>query len=132
MSEYNGPWLILCGATVLHRHGWTTQIPRIQDYIILDTLPLPHIPSSVFHPRTAAWFADFADEIIDGNIPHVTPYLALVNAWSPLADLPPKEWQPDPDDLEWDEIDIPRLRALFTRSGVEWPAFYTGWPRDRR
>ena len=117
---------------MLHRHGWTTQIPRIQDYIILDTLPLPHIPSSVFHPRTAAWFVDFADEIIDGNIPHVTPYLALVNAWSPLADLPPKEWQPDPDDLEWDEIDIPRLRALFTRSGVEWPAFYNGWPCDRR
>lgn len=107
---------------MLHRSGWTTQIPKWDDFVILEGQPPPDLPAAIWHPRPLTWFEQYQEEIFHGHVWQLTPYSALVHAWSEWSDG--RDWRPDPDDLEWDEIDISRLMALFATHGVEWPALY--------
>lgn len=97
------PQSAACGATVLHRAGWTTQVPR-ELHVAVESRPTyVQLHGVVLHPRSQAWFATVEDR---GGFTHQPLNMRqglrwLRPAWA-LQDLRanPDGWMPDEDDLD--------------------------------
>ena len=118
------PEATICGETVLHDAGWTTQIPRTTQVIVMDRRTIPSLFEYELHRRPTKWFSEFHSHIRTESFPRLTPFAALVDAWKYDRFKGDRMWRPDPDDLEEDEIDWEQLRALFAEHQVPWPAHY--------
>lgn len=101
------PRAIVAGPTILHAHGWTTQIPRALHFNVTADRRI-HLHGVEFSPRPSRWFALIeqhraqALEPETGGIFHWDRLPKLTPAWA-LADLltqPRSAWHPDPDDLD--------------------------------
>jgi len=101
------PSATLCGASVLHRNGWTTQIPRSIQVAIEDRPSLVLLHGVDLFPRSTQWFTTISQNRAFEPNPRVsleTPssrIRVMRPAWA-LADLRSFKdgWIPDEDDLD--------------------------------
>lgn len=115
------PSAIAVGATALHQHGWTTQIPRVRELAIPahpNVRSRPQLEGVSFAFRTPEWYgkaAPAAKPGVDG-LPTLPPALALAD-----AALFGGVWKPDPDDLDvpWEEDAEREIRDAFRSFGDE-------------
>jgi hypothetical protein len=99
------PSATLCGASVLHAAGWTTQIPANMHVAIEARRTYAQFTEFELHPRPLEWFrvaqADHA--LLAATAASFSSYglRTLSPAWA-LADLMETKgaWHPDPDDLD--------------------------------
>lgn len=119
------PEAVLSGVSVIHRAGWTTQIPRIVDINILTRRTVPRVDGVDLHLRPREWYIEFADQILREGFPRLDPEFALADAWKY------KVWRPDPDDLDFDEINVGKLVGLFDRLREPYPRYFPQAPENR-
>ena len=115
------PSATLCGASVLHSAGWTTQIPSTLHVAVEARNSYSRFDGVTLHPRRRSWFQrmqkhgawiDAGDAAAAGEM---TSYdlRALAPAWA-LADLyadqSGRSWQPREDDLDVPQDALPALR----------------------
>lgn len=113
------PEAIISGASAIHAAGWTTQIPRSLEIAILNRPSVPSIPGLDIQMRPRRWFTKVHDSLTrEGTLPALAPAHALADSWKR------ETWQPDPDEIEWDEVDAGTLRRAFAIHGVEIPEVY--------
>lgn len=115
------PSATLCGASVLHGAGWTTQIPSTLHAAVEARSSYAKIDGVTLFPRPVAWFQLMQDhrawaaptgktaeaEATTYGLRALTPEWALADLY---ADKSMHSWQPDADDL-----DIPRNGLLALR-----------------
>ncbi len=116
------PSATLCGASVLHAHGWTTQIPRELHVAVEQRRSYAQIHGVVLHPRPLQWFRDMhaAQAMVSPEFtgasgsssaaasapgPGASSYglRSLLPAWAladAYADDSGRSWHPDEDDLD--------------------------------
>ncbi len=96
------PSAIVIGPTVLHRHGWITQIPQSLSIAVLNDGSHPLMEGVEVYKRSMRWYRKFSPwgEPIYG-LPALTPENALLDCMEHSA----KMWCPNVDDL--DEFDVP-------------------------
>jgi hypothetical protein len=102
------PSSTVCGATILHRAAWTTQIPR-QLHVAIETRPsVVLLNDVVLHERRVDWFKLISahDGFEAQSIQDRESMRALKPAWA-LADMYAQRdgWVPDEDDLDLPEDD---------------------------
>lgn len=102
------PSAIVIGPSVLHRHGWITQIPQSVAIAVLNEGSHPSMEGVEVFKRSMRWYRKFSPwgEPIYG-LPALTPENALNDCLAHAG----KMWCPNVDDL--DEFDVPE--ALLAR-----------------
>jgi hypothetical protein len=106
----------IIGASALHAAGWTTQFPRSLEIAAPPRRSFPTIPDVEISKRPRDWFSGPGRRIFRmGAIPILDPATALADAWVSGS------WRPDPDELEWDEVDVEALRRAFADLGMDVP-----------
>lgn len=105
------PGAALCGASVLHRNGWTTQIPHTL-HIAVPTRPsLTQLHGVILFERPHQWFTDiyknkgFEPALTNESLRDPFSRLRILKpAWA-LEDLRHAQdgWIPDEDDLDLPE-----------------------------
>lgn len=135
------PSATLTGASVLHAHGWTTQIPRSLHVAVESRRSYTQIEGITLHPRPRRWFrqmhlagalmpahgsqashADHGDgaEAAGPSQPQATTYglRSLRPAWAladSFASWADRSWRPDEDDLDLPAEDAAEIGlALFS------------------
>lgn len=109
------PAAVVCGASVLHAHGWTTQIPRSIHIHVPTQSRNIQIHGVSMTKRPMSWYETLHEHqttaLSNNDEPgehHAGPWGALRKlspAWA-LADLVARaeeggnEWLPDPDDID--------------------------------
>lgn len=123
------PSATLCGASVLHAAGWTTQIPSAV-HVAIETRPsYSSIDGVTLHPRPVAWFrfmhqhdawqsAGQAEENATYGLRALAPAWALADLY---ADDEPSAWHPDADDLDIPDEASNHVATAFALMGVEPP-----------
>lgn len=133
------PSATLCGASVLHAAGWTTQIPSSVHVAIEERPSYAQIDGVTLHPRPVSWFRSmqnrhaFANQAKSGEDSTVTAFglRSLSPAWA-LGDLyadgSKNAWHPDEDDLDIPDKDLAKLVKACTALGVtpDWLAEQAG------
>jgi hypothetical protein len=94
------PSAVVLGASVLHQHGWITQIPRQVQIAVLEAPTVAQMDGVELHRRPLAWYRDMAPwgEPVLG-LPALTPQKALSDCMAHRDTM----WCPDPDDLDLPE-----------------------------
>lgn len=119
------PGAVLVGATALHASGATTQIPVSLDIAIPYRPSYPAIPGIDIVTRPRAWFRSVHDTLVkDRTLPRLTAELALADACVNGG------WRPDPDDIEFDEIDSDLLKKAFAMFNAEIPDGWSDYIED--
>lgn len=118
------PEAVLSGETVLHDAGWTTQIPRLTQVVVLDRKSLPEVYGFEIHRRPASWFWAFQHEIRRETFPRLSPEGALTDLWGSHGRKGVALWRPDIDDLEEDEINWSVVKQVFDDQKLAWPDNY--------
>ncbi|MCA3266798.1 MAG: hypothetical protein ING19_12095 [Azospirillum sp.] len=93
------PSAVVIGPSVLHNHGWTTQVPQDIHVAILSEDSVPKMDGVAIFRRSKRWFErahPFGDDIY--GLPALTPEKALLDArrFGERQNM----WVPDPDDLD--------------------------------
>ncbi|MCW3784299.1 hypothetical protein [Defluviimonas salinarum] len=113
---YLFPGAVLGGVSAVHAAGWTTQIPRRLEILIPVRRSCPAVDGVEIGQRPRSWFRKAASWIAaPGPVPGIDPAFALADAWKT------GDWRPDPDDIEWDEVDAERLELAFAEVGLSIP-----------
>jgi len=116
------PGAVVTGASALHFAGVTTQIPRSIEIAIPTRPSYPKIPGIEITTRPRAWFSKMKDHLVrDGILPRLSAEYALADDWQRDG------WRPDPDDIEWDEIQTDIARTAFTELEEEFPEAWEEW-----
>ncbi|QYY33612.1 hypothetical protein K2O51_31805 (plasmid) [Cupriavidus pinatubonensis] len=97
------PSAIVIGPTVLHRHGWITQIPQSLSIAVLNDGSHPSMEGVEVFKRSMRWYRKFSPwgEPIYG-LPALTPENALLDC---MENASIRLWCPNVDDL--DEFEVP-------------------------
>ncbi len=124
------PSALVTGETVLHRAGWTTQIPHASVVAVLERRSYVRIDGFEIRGRTRDWYvaarAACGREPDPDGLPSVTPAFALADGFAHEDG-----WRPDPDDLDVDDDAWPDVVAAFGSLGAappEWLAEVTAVP----
>ena len=104
------PSAVLCGASVLHAAGWTTQIPSSLTVAVTSRDSVAAMDGFEIALRPRTWYAAMhADLFAEKDFS--TYGLRSLSPAAALADLyaRPGQWHPDPDDLDvepgtWGEV----------------------------
>lgn len=113
---YVYPGSMIGGVSALHRAGWTTQIPREMDLMVPFRRSYPAIEDVQIHGRPLSWVkAARAWRDSTTPLPLLAPAFALADCVGNSI------WCPDPDDLEWDQLDLEDLRRAFACLDVQIP-----------
>lgn len=93
------PSAVVIGATVLHRHGWTTQIPQYLFIAVLKSPSQPKMDGVLAFGRPRSWYVEFSPwgESIYG-LPALSPFNALRDCHIHVNEK--GMWCPDEDDLD--------------------------------
>jgi hypothetical protein len=122
LMEY--PSAVLRGASVLHAHGWITQIPQQLEIAALTRASYPAMDGVSVFPRPQSWYQAVHHVIQNGrDAIHGLP--ALHPAWA-LADLflTDEDWHPDIDDLDLNDEDWTQVATAFVELGINPPEQY--------
>ncbi len=102
------PGAMIGGVSAVHAAGWTTQFPRQTEIIIPKRRSFPAVDDAIILMRPLPWIREARNWIkTPGAVPWLDPAFALADCLR--SDL----WHPDPDDIEWDEVDVNGLRRAF-------------------
>jgi len=120
------PSAVLIGASVLHRAGWTTQIPSKLHVACLGASDgrrsVPLWDEVAFFTRPKAWYEQFHSQISRdrsaGVLPALSPAAALADAYSLASYKDPMEWRPDADDLDIPPECLDEVRATWLTAGL--------------
>ena len=111
------PGAVIGGASAVHAAGWTTQFPRRTELLVPDRRTVPAIHGAEVATRPLSWFRRARDWILPGgDVPNLDPAFALADC------VGRGTWRPDPDDIEWDEIDPGHLKRAFDALDAAIPA----------
>lgn len=125
------PSATLCGASVLHNAGWTTQIPSTLHVAVEARASYAKLDGVTLYPCRRSWFqfmqqqGAFTDSGDAAGTDAMTTYglRALSPAWA-LADLyadpSAGSWKPDASDLDLPAAALPELRHACLAMGCEW------------
>jgi len=113
------PEAVLSGVTVLHNDAVTTQVPYNIDINILTRRSVPKVEGFLIHCRPKTWFHQFRD-LLEPFVPlmKMKPEFALADAWKYGI------WRPDPDDIDFDELNVDLLSKTFKRLKYPYPEHY--------
>lgn len=110
--RYLYPDATLIGDSVLHAHGWITQIPSALHVAILPK-PTTVSPDGVrIETRSEAWFRALGKHLIPANKGTAGLGLREISPAAALADLRLHGREPDPDDLYLEDEDWEAVREL--------------------
>lgn len=143
------PSATLCGASVLHAAGWTTQIPSCLHVAIEERRSYTRINGVIFWPRPVEWFQEmqhrgawYSDQDAGPAMP-TFGLRALKPAWA-LADVfagaaagqldssvSSRPWCPDEDDLDIPEGAIDEVHMACEALGVRLPWDEEEFSRER-
>lgn len=112
VRQYATP--VIIGASALHHHGWTTQMPRVLEVAVPVTRRrrrFLQIDGAIVVPRPLSWYRKIAGHLSDGSygLRVLDPQYALADAYR-YKDV----WVPDPDDIDLSDAreehvsDLPR------------------------
>jgi hypothetical protein len=117
LFEY--PSAILCGESVLHAAGWTTQIPAQLSIAVLSRPSYVSLHGFDIRGRPLSWFRkihplmDPYEENRVYGLRALSPALALADLY-----VDPTAWHPDPDDLDIPDQDDDAVSTAFELLGV--------------
>ena len=141
------PSATLCGASVLHAAGWTTQIPTTLHAAIEARASYVSFEGVTLHPKPLAWFvfmhkhsawvnagdtsgtgtantgkstSEYAPEFPTFGLCSLRPAWALADLY---ADTSTRAWKPDEDDLDIEPHDLAAVRIACEAMGVANPAY---------
>jgi hypothetical protein len=110
------PGALVGGVSAIHAAGWTTQFPRQVEIMIPQRRSFPAVDETEITGRPLKWIKEARKWISQpGPVPYLNPAFALADC------LEQKIWVPDPDDIEWDEVNVDDLRRAFEHFGIEIP-----------
>ena len=113
------PTAMVRGATVIHATGMTTQVTHQIDVAVLAPANRAHSDGFVEWPKSRRWYVAMQDmKLKDGlfGLPALQPEAALADMYGTARD-----WHPDIDDLEVDELDWVKFKVVCDRLGIEVP-----------
>lgn len=114
--SYLFPGAMIGGVSAIHAAGWTTQFPRKTEIFIPTRRSFPSVDDAEIIPRPLSWIKKAKSWIgANGAVPYLDPAFALADC------VQSGIWSPDPDDIEWDEVDITALSDAFRLLGVDIP-----------
>lgn len=118
LFEY--PSAILCGESVLHAAGWTTQIPAQRSVAVLSRPSYVSLYGFDVRGRRLSWFRKI-HSLMDPSVEKRVYGLHALPPALALADLyaDPKAWHPDPDDLDIPDEDRNSVLSAFELFGVQ-------------
>lgn len=113
---YLFPGAMIGGVSAIHAAGWTTQFPREIEIIIPNRRSFPSVEGAEISCRTLKWIkqARSCSKAI-GPVPYLDPGFALADC------VAQGTWMPDPDDIEWEEVDVPSMVHAFSWFNIEIP-----------
>lgn len=110
------PGAVVGGPSAVHGAGWTTQIPRRIDIMVPSRPSFPELDGIDIHGRPQPWVETAKNWIaLPGPVPWLDPAYALADC------VDQGIWTPDPDDIEWDEVDPATLRRAFEHFALDIP-----------
>ena len=113
---YLFPGAMIGGVSAVHAAGWTTQFPRQTEIIIPKRRSFPAVDDALITTRPLPWIREARNWIASsGPVPWLDPAFALADC------IKNDVWHPDPDDLEWYEIDAQRLQLAFRYFDIPTP-----------
>jgi hypothetical protein len=113
---YLFPGAMVGGVSAVHAAGWTTQFPRKTEIIIPKRRSFPSIDEAEVSCRPLKWIKEARNwTVSEGPVPYLNPAFALADC------VANDVWTPDPDDIEWEEVDVPALVKAFAWFDVEIP-----------
>lgn len=127
------PEAVLCGASVLHRNGWTTQIPHALHVAVPTRPSLTQLHGVVLFERPHKWFTNMfrhkglEPPLLDTSLNDPFSRLRILKpAWA-LEDMRHAQdgWIPDEDDLDLPESE--KALAELDRAKAFLDHIY-GWP----
>ena len=119
--EYLFPGAVTGGVSAVHAAGWTTQIPQQLEIMISERRTWPVVDNVEIMTRSLDWFREARKWIrLPGPVSCLDPAFALADC------VHNKIWNPDPDDLEWDEINPTGLSRAFAYFGMDIPEAWAG------
>ncbi len=100
------PGAVVIGPSVLHDHGWTTQIPQLLHVAVPARRSLPQLHGVHLVGRPRRWYRQVAPYLQPGSsgLPELPPAMALADCLR-YRD----SWVPDADDLELGEMSAQEL-----------------------
>jgi len=113
---YLFPGAMIGGVSAVHAAGWTTQFPRQTEIIIPNRRSFPSVTDAEISCRPLKWIKEarnWTDR--DASVPWLNPAFALADCVSR------GDWVPDPDDIEWDEVNVRDLTKAFAWFKTEIP-----------
>ena len=127
------PSATLCGASVLHNAGWTTQIPSTLHVAVEARASYAKLVGVTLHPCRRSWFqfmqqqgafavsgdAAAADAMATYGLRALAPAWALADLY---ADKSASSWKPDASDLDLPPAALPELRRACLAMRCEPPA----------
>jgi len=95
------PSAVVIGASVLHAHGWITQIPQYLYVVVPDRPTRPKIGEVLSFPRSVEWYREMSpwDNLSVEGLCSLSPQKALDDCRAHRTEI----WCPDEDDLYIDE-----------------------------
>lgn len=113
------PGAVLVGASAIHMAGATTQIPARPQVAIPWRPSYPKVEGVDLSTRSIRWFRSVHQDLVrDTDLPRLPAELALADDWQN------GDWRPDPDDIDWDEVESTRLEEAFARMGGSIPEIW--------
>ena len=113
---YLFPGAVIGGVSAVHAAGWTTQFPRQTEIMIPKRRSFPAVDDAVISMRPLSWMRAAKNWVAtEGAVPWLNPAFALADC------IDQNIWCPDPDDIEWDEVNASELRRAFHQFNIEVP-----------
>jgi len=110
------PGAVIGGVSAVHAAGWTTQFPRQTEIMIPKRRSFPAVDDALITMRPLPWIRNARNWISSpGPVPWLNPAFALADC------VQQENWRPDPDDIEWDEVNVSDLRRAFHQLRVQIP-----------
>jgi hypothetical protein len=114
------PSAVMCGNSVLHADGWTTQIPDKLEVAVLKRPSYASLYHFDIQSRSRDWYVQFNDHIVKqarwslGGIPSMTPVAAFVDMIERSVTLAD-------DDLDIPEEALPVIAGICHKNGIALP-----------
>ncbi|KKN90428.1 hypothetical protein LCGC14_0227970 [marine sediment metagenome] len=113
---YLFPGAVIGGVSAVHAAGWTTQFPRQTEIMIPKRRSFPAVEDAAISMRPLPWMRAAKNWVSqEGVVPWLNPAFALADC------IDQNIWRPDPDDIEWDEVNVADLRLAFHQFSLEMP-----------
>lgn len=121
------PGAMIGGVSAIHAAGWTTQIPSLLEVFVIERRTQPKLEGFETHARSLSWFKLARNWLDDrAPLPYLDPAFALADA------VRHELWRPDPDEIEWDQVDVASLDRAFQSLRVGFPSAWDDRLQDLR